>query len=194
MTEPLPCGSESAELPSSARENLELLAKFDDSQPGVSSAQRVIERISAFFGSPVYFIFSVAFIVAWGLVNYWAARAGWHHVDEPPFPWLQGLVSSNALVLTVAVLIRQNRMSVMAEHRSHLDLQINLLAEQKVTKLLQLVDEIHGEIAEMRGAQAALRGAEPRGARGTEAREHIEELTKPADPHAILDAIKQKKS
>ena len=73
-------------------------------------------------------------------------HAGWRHVDEPPFPWLQGMVSSNALLLTVAVLIRQNRMAQMAEHRSHLDLQINLLAEQKVSKILQIVDELHREL------------------------------------------------
>jgi uncharacterized membrane protein len=207
MTEPRPSGPEPADLPSTAKENLELLARFDDSQPDVSGVQRLIERISAFFGSPLYFIFSVVFIIAWGIVNYWGARAGWPHVDDPPFPWLQGLVSSNALVLTVAVLIRQNRMSVMAEHRSHLDLQINLLAEQKVTKLLQLVDEIHRELGELRGSEADAR-AETRGARATthkapedasaaqlgRSREQIEEMTKPADPHAILDAIKQKKS
>jgi uncharacterized membrane protein len=189
MTEDLLAGSESADLSSSARENLELLAKLDDSQPGISGLQRLIERVSAFFGSPAYFIFSVAFILAWGLINYWGTRAGWHHVDEPPFQWLQGLVSSNALVLTIAVLIRQNRMSAMAEHRSHLDLQINLLTEQKVTKLLQLVDEIHHELKEMRGAPARMGGAQP-----GPAREQIDEMTKPADPHAILDAIKQKKT
>jgi uncharacterized membrane protein len=189
MSEDLLTGSEAADLPSPARENLELLTKFDDSQPGISGLQRLIERICMFFGSPAYFIFSIAFIIAWCLVNYWGMRAGWHHVDEPPFQWLQGLVSSNALVLTVAVLIRQNRMSIMAEHRSHLDLQINLLTEQKVTKLMQLVDEIHRELKVMRGAQARMGGAQP-----GPAREQIDEMSKPADPHAILDAIKQKKS
>ena len=49
-------------------------------------------------------------------------------------------MSSNALLLTIAVLIRQNRMAQIAEHRSHLDLQINLLTEQKVTKILELVE------------------------------------------------------
>jgi uncharacterized membrane protein len=174
---------QAAALSSTSKENLELLAKFDArNQPDVSGIQRVIERISAFFGSPAYFIFSVVFIVLWILVNAWGARAGWRHIDPPPFSWLQGLVSSNALVLTVAVLIRQNRMSQMAEHRSHLDLQINLLTEQKVTKILQIVDEVqHRELKDTRGAPVE------------HARDQFEELTKPADPHAILDAIKQKK-
>jgi uncharacterized membrane protein len=169
------------DLSSPTRENLTLLEKFDHrAQPGISRAQRVIERISAIFGSPSYFVFSVAFIISWALVNAWGQHAGWRHVDPPPYSWLQGIVSSNALLITIAVLIRQNRMAQMAEHRSHLDLQINLLTEQKVAKLVELVDEIH------RGLKN-LHGAPPQ-----EPSEHIEEMTKPADPHAILDAIKQK--
>jgi uncharacterized membrane protein len=170
------------DLPSPTRENLALLEKFDDrAQPGLSLAQRVIERISGIFGSPAYFVFSVAFIVAWALINAWGVHAGWRHVDPPPYSWLQGIVSSNALLLTVAVLIRQNRMAQMAEHRSHLDLQINLLTEQKVTKILELVDEMHRGVRDLHGAPPE------------HPREPMEEMTKPTDPHALLDAIKGKK-
>ncbi len=65
---------------------------------------------------------------------------------------------------------------------SHLDLQINLLTEQKVTKVLELVDNDVREIKNIRGAPAEA------------PRARVEEMTKPADPHAILDAIKQKQS
>ena len=62
------------ELPSLTKENLELLTKFDDrTQPGVSGVQRTIERISAFFGSPAYFIFAVVFIFGWVALNAWGA-------------------------------------------------------------------------------------------------------------------------
>src|ERR1700676_2929181 len=112
-------------LSSTAKGNLELLTKFKDGEEAqISGVQLLIERISGFFGSPAYFAFAVAFIVIWMLVNAWGTHAGWRHVDAPPFPWLQGLVSSNALLLTVAVLIRQKRMEKIAEHRSHFDLQI----------------------------------------------------------------------
>jgi uncharacterized membrane protein len=171
-----------AELPATARENLELLEKFDERQLEASRPQRTIERISAFFGSPSYFIFSVGLIVVWIAINTWGAHSGWRNVDAPPFSLLQGLVSSNALLLTIAVLIRQNRMAQIAEHRSHLDLQINLLTEQKVSKVLELLDSAMREIKNIRGAPA-----EPQ-------REQMDEMTKPADPHAILDAIKQKQS
>jgi uncharacterized membrane protein len=168
-----------AALPPSALDNLELLERFkvgEDSQ--ISGVQLLIERISGFFGSPAYFIFTVVFIVGWMLINSWGSHAGWRHVDEPPFFWLQGLVSSNALLLTVAVLIRQNRMAKITEHRLHLDLQINLLSEQKVTKILQLVDELQRELTAMRPGPDS----------------QVSEMTKPADAQALMHAIKQKQT
>jgi uncharacterized membrane protein len=164
-------------LPSSTRENLELLADFKDREESqLSGAQALIERISSFFGNPAYFAFVLGFILFWVLLNLWGLHQGWQHVDEPPFAALQGLVSSNALLLTIAVLIRQNRMAHIAEHRSHVDLQVNLLTEQKVTKILQLVDELRRELTELRHRPDA----------------EVAELSKPADAHALIHAIKEK--
>jgi uncharacterized membrane protein len=171
--------NQTGELSSSAKDNLELLTSFKDREDAqISGTQLLIERISAFFGSPAYFAFAIAFILIWMLVNGWGAHAGWHPIDQPPFPWLQGLVSSNALLLTVAVLIRQNRMAKVAEHRSHLDLQINLLSEQKVTKILQIVDELQRDLTALRGRPDS----------------DVAEMTKPADAHALMHAIKQKQA
>ena len=162
------------ELPGPAKDNLEVVANFHDrEEAAISGIQLAIERVSAFFGSPWYFTFCVGFIGVWMILNGWGAHAGWRLVDAPPFALLQGLVSSNALLLTIAVQIRQNRMARLAEHRSHLDLQINLLTEQKATKLLQLVDELRRELA--------LRGRPDT---------QLQEMSKPADANALLEAIK----
>lgn len=157
----------SAALTPAARENIEILSDYNDREEDrISGLQRLIERISEIFGSPAYFAFALTFIVAWVIVNTWGRHQGWTHVDEPPFFWLQGLVSSNALLLTVAVLIRQTRMERLAAHRAHLDLHINLLTEKKVAKLLELLDD--------------LRGATPGLGAGTDSQ--TQELAKPADP------------
>lgn len=169
--------NEAAELSPSAKGNLELLESFKDGEERqISGMQLLIERISAFFGSPAYFVFAVAVIVVWTLANEFGPRFGWPAPDPAPFSWLQGMVSSNALLLTVAVLIRQNRMAKVAEHRSHLDLQINLLSEQKVTKILQIVDELQRELTALRKRPDS----------------ELAELSKPADAHALMHAIKQK--
>ena len=167
----------SANLPSSAKENLEVLSQFKDREEAqISGLQLAIERISRVFGSPAFFTFALVFIAVWIVVNLWGIRHGWRYVDTPPFFWLQGLVSCNALLLTVAVLIRQNRMAQVAEHRAHLDLQINLLTEQKVTKLLQILDAPRRDVASLHGGQD----------------DEAHEMTKPADTHALMHAIKEK--
>jgi uncharacterized membrane protein len=166
-----------ASLPSSAKENLELLTRFQDGEEArISGLQLTIEHVSRFFGSPAYFAFSVAFIVGWIAVNVFGMHEHWRHVDVAPFFWLQGLMCSNALLLTVAVLIRQDRMVRMAEHRAHLDLQINLLTEQKVTKVLQLIDELRRDLTELRSRPD----------------DEVTEMSKPADTHALMHAIKEK--
>ena len=170
---PEPTGALSA----SEQENLDLLATFYEREDAeLSGVQVVIERISAFFGSPAYFAFAVAFIVVWIVVNGVGMRLGWAYVDRPPFFWLQGIVGANALLLTIAVLIRQNRMAQQAGHRAHLDLQINLLTEQKVTKVLQI---LHG--------QASGPALSPRVPDS-----EVADFAKPADPEAMLTAIKKR--
>jgi uncharacterized membrane protein len=130
-------------LSASEEENLDVLATvYEREDAELSGVQVIIERVSAFFGSPAYFAFAVAFIVLWIVVNCVGMRLGWPYLDRPPFFWLQGIVSANALLLTIAVLIRQNRMAQQAGHRAHLDLQINLLTEQKVSKVLEV---LHGQ-------------------------------------------------
>ena len=162
------------ELSAPENENLDALVKFREQEDaGISKFQALIENLSRFFGSPTYLVFGVVFILVWIASSLWGADHGWTHVDKPPFFWLQGLVSAHALLLTIAVLIRQNRMAQLAEHRAHLDLQINLITERKVTALLRAHQ-----------GQDSL-------ARPSTAVPADDELTKPADPGAILAAIKR---
>ena len=155
-------------VPVSARKNIDVLRRFENAEESdASPVQLAIERASQFFGSPAYFVGVVVFVLLWIGVDTWGRSAGWRHTNPPPFFWLQGMVSLNALLLTVAVLIRQNRMSELAEHRAHLDLQINMLTEQKVARILELLGETPNDTNRQ------------------------DDLTKPADPAALLDEIKK---
>ena len=160
-----------------SRENLDTLRQFEDEhEREASTVQRAIEAASLFFGSPAYFVGVAAFAILWIAVDGWGRAHGWLHMEDPPYFWLQGIVSLHALLLTIAVLIRQNRMAELAEHRAHLDLQINLLTEQKVAKILEILAKRDGEASEAVD------------------RETGDDLTKPADPQALLAAIKQSAS
>jgi uncharacterized membrane protein len=70
------------------------------------------------------------------------ARASGHAFDPFPFPLLTTMVSLEAIFLTLCVLASQNRMTRKADMRAHLDLQVNLLAEQEMTLVLRMLKEI----------------------------------------------------
>jgi uncharacterized membrane protein len=58
--------------------------------------------------------------------------------DPFPFILLTMFVSMEGVILALFVLMKQNRMSRRADERDHLHLQIDLLAEKEITKILQL--------------------------------------------------------
>ena len=62
--------------------------------------------------------------------------------DPYPFGLLTTIVSLEAIFLTLFVLASENRLTQDAERRGHLDLQINLLAEQEMTMVLRMLKEV----------------------------------------------------
>jgi uncharacterized membrane protein len=66
--------------------------------------------------------------------------------DAPPYAILNDLMSLVALVTTTIVLIAQNRQARLEQQHTHLDLQVNLLTEQKVTKLIHLLEELRHDL------------------------------------------------
>ena len=62
--------------------------------------------------------------------------------DPFPYTLLTTLVSLEAIFLSIFLLINQNVMSRQADHRAHLDLQVNLLAEQEATQMLRMMARV----------------------------------------------------
>ena len=88
----------------------------------------------------------VLIVLGWVVLNLGGPRLGFAPFDPPPFPWLQGLVSLSALLTTTMILTTQNRQSRHAKHRAMLDLEINLLAERKATKIIALLEELRRDL------------------------------------------------
>ena len=59
--------------------------------------------------------------------------------DPIPFGLLTIIVSLEAIFLSIFVLISQKHMTRQADRRAHLDLQVNLLAEQEMTTVLRML-------------------------------------------------------
>lgn len=161
-------------LPPSVSENIDTIAQsYARHEERMSLPQTIVERISLILGSPGYVACSVVFVVCWIAANLVAPKYGWKQIDEPPFFWLQGIVALNAFVISTTVLIRQNRMGKLAEHHAHLDLQVNLLTEEKCSKIIAMVEALRRDLPNVRPAADA----------------EAEAMAKPADAKAVLSAI-----
>ncbi len=139
----------------------------------VSRHQRIVEFLTALLGRPGFFYVVLLIVSAWIGGNLAARFCGHAPWDAPPFYWLQGLVGLSALLMTIMVLITQNRQAHLAEQRAQLDLQINLLAEQKLSKLIALMEELRRDMPTVRDRH------DP----------EAEAMTEAADPHAVLTAL-----
>src|SRR6202044_2087689 len=80
-------------------------------------------------------------ISGWGLANLHLIP-GLKAFDPFPFGVLALVISTESVFLTIFVLISQGRMARQSERRSHLDLQVGMLAEQELTTILQMLQKL----------------------------------------------------
>ena len=106
-----------------------------------SKAEQVADWIACTAGSSPVLVLHVVWFSAWVTVNAGVVR-GIRPFDPFPFPFLTMSVSLEAIFLALFVLASQNRLARQADKRSHLDLQIDLLAEREMTAVLQLLQDI----------------------------------------------------
>lgn len=111
-----------------------------------SKAERVGDWIACTAGKGPVLVLHVVWFGAWVTINTGAIR-GIRPFDLFPFPFLTMTVSLEAIFLALFVLASQNRLARQADKRSHLDLQIDLLAEREMTAVLQLLQDIAQHLA-----------------------------------------------
>lgn len=105
--------------------------------------ERISDSITRFSGSTVFVFLHVIWFGLWILLNINLIRLPYISEFDPfPFGLLTMIVSLEAIFLSTFVLISQNRMSALSEKRAELDLQVNMLAEQKAAKTLELLEHI----------------------------------------------------
>lgn len=62
--------------------------------------------------------------------------------DPYPFPALEMVVSIFAIILSVSVLISQNRQGKMEELRQKVEFEVNICAETEITKVLEMLHSL----------------------------------------------------
>lgn len=170
-----PSSAAGAEPPPHVAENIDAILEFyRREEESLSGSQRVLERMGRMFGRPAFLTFTLAFVATW----IGAHVAGWLAFDEPPYFWLQGLVSLSGLLMATVILIKQNRQESIEQMHAHLDLQVNLLTERKVSKLIALMEELRRDLPMVAHRRD----------------EAAEELQQPADADGMLRVIDEKRT
>jgi uncharacterized membrane protein len=155
--------------------NIEALAERRRREAaGAGQQERIAEAITRFTGSMRFVYLHLALFGAWVAVNL-GAVPGVPRFD-PTFVILATWASVEAIFLSTFVLISQNRAAQAADRRADLDLQISLLAEHEVTRLVELT----AAIADKLGIAAA---RDP----------ELEELKRNVAPEAVLDKLEDAK-
>ena len=108
-------------------------------------SQLGVEWMTDRLGRPWTFLLLLASIAAWIAFNGVSAHNHAHPPDPPPFWWMQTVLSILAFLMTILILATENRQGALDERRAQLTLQISLLSEKKISKLIQLVERIRQE-------------------------------------------------
>jgi uncharacterized membrane protein len=134
-------------VPASINQNIEAIGDYyKREEQRTTRAQRVLERLADAIGRPVFLSLILLFVAAWMLGNVLAPRFGLPAFDPPPFSALQGFVSLSALLITTILLIGHNRLAKLEQRRGDLELQVNILTEQKTTTLIRLIEELRRDL------------------------------------------------
>ncbi len=162
-------------LPEQVIKNIEAIANHQDRYLQNSTVhQRGLDKIAAVFSQPQFLYAQIGFFTIWWICSYLSNR----HIlpaDFPLFDLREEGLGVAGLLISTGVLIYQTRQEQVSEERSHLMLQLNLITEQKIAKLIALVEELRTDLPNVKN-RADL---------------EAEVMQQAIDPQAILEVLQQ---
>jgi uncharacterized membrane protein len=133
-------------IPPTTAKNIESILRLEhEDHAELSALHRLSHRVGWFVGTVYFILGQCVLTLSWVLLNAGPWRLS-RPFDAYPFPLLSAVLAMEAVLLTSFVLIRQSATSVQSDRRNHLDLQINLLAEEEITAVLNLVRDIAAKL------------------------------------------------
>jgi uncharacterized membrane protein len=95
-------------------------------------------------------------------------------IDPPPFPWLQGAISLFSLLVVMLVLVAQKHEDELNVHRDTLTLELAILSEHKIAKVIQLLEELRRDTPQVQDR------VDPQ----------AQQMAQPADAGSVLAAVR----
>ncbi|WP_214071430.1 DUF1003 domain-containing protein [Mucilaginibacter sp. dw_454] len=118
--------------------NTELKSSLDFNK---TTADRFTNAVASAFGSFTFLICCILFFVVWAVLNCHIVP-NLKPFDPFPFQILEMLVSLFAIILSVSVLINQNRQGKIEKLQQQIEFEVNVRAEDEITKTLSMLHEI----------------------------------------------------
>jgi uncharacterized membrane protein len=172
----LPISDSTDSLPELISQNIDLVvALHANEERKTSNHERWVGRITHFFGRPGFLYFIILVVLLWTLPNVAPKKWKLPQFDPPPFSQLGFVLTFSSLLVTAGVLVQQDRQERLAEQRAQLSLQLSLLSEQKIAKLIALVEELRRDLPNVHDRMDV----------------EAETMQQVADPHQVLDVLKE---
>jgi uncharacterized membrane protein len=156
-------------------ENIEAIANHQDRYQQNSTAhQRGLDKVAAIFCQSKFLYVQIGFLTTWAICSDLSDR----YIllaNFPRFDLREEGLGVASLLISTGVLIYQTRQGKISEDRSHLMLQLNLITEQKIAKLISLVEELRTDLPNVKN-RADL---------------EAQIMQQVIDPQAILEVIQQ---
>src|SRR6185369_1148710 len=125
-----------------------------------TKVMKVADWISDFSGSLPFLFIHIGIFFVWIVLNVGPlSRTSFGGFDAFPFGLLTMVVSLEAIILSVFVLLSQNRQVARDRVRNDIEYQVNLKAELEIGHLHEKVDHFHQEV--MRRLSVLEKAAQP---------------------------------
>jgi uncharacterized membrane protein len=117
-------------------------------------SERIADVVATFTGSITFVFLHVVWFTAWIIFN--TRWFGYEPLDPFPYTFLTMIVSLEAIYLSTFILISENRQARLGDRRARVNLQVDMISEREVTKLMELVGDIHQHLGIHRRADPEL--------------------------------------
>ncbi|WP_375509800.1 DUF1003 domain-containing protein [uncultured Nostoc sp.] len=162
-----------APLPDPIAKNIEAISSLHTQEVrDIPAHQRILEVIATFFGRATFMYSLLVILALWIFSSFFDPFLPF---DLPSFSWSDQGLDAAALVISTGVLVRQTRQENFAEQRAQLMLQLNLLSEQKIAKIIALLEELRTDLPNVINRHDS----------------EAELMQEAADPIAVLEALQK---
>jgi uncharacterized membrane protein len=137
-------------------------------------SQRMAARMVEVLGRTEVLGVLLIAMLCWSAANVLIMVAGHTPIDPPPFAWMELATSVTALCVTVLILTAQRRDDALAQHREQMTLELAILSDRKLAKIIELLEESRRDnpLLDNRVDAAA------------------DDMARPADPETLADVVK----